>query len=104
MIRPKLEAVQLTIAEEQEEYKSVTAAVVQHPDYPGVRVRLPDGQVAQYNSIVLAFRPTDEERAKLVAGEDLYVSLLTFGKPMQGIILTVGPQEFAQWFGVEVEK
>lgn len=99
MIRPRLDAPQITIAEDQEEFKPVTAALVDHPAYPPVPT-----QHGPANSLVLAFRPTDEERARIAAGEDVYVSLLTFMKPMPGIILSVGPDEFASWFNVGVER
>lgn len=105
MIRPKLVAPQVTIAEEQDEYKTVTAALVYHPSYPYASRRVV-GQVERLdmNGLVLAFRPTDEERAKIAAGSDVYVSLLTFGRPMQPIIVTVGEHETAAIYGLEVES
>lgn len=96
-IRPKLAAPQITIAEDQHEYLPVTAALVKHPEFP-VRPS------QQHNAIVIAFRPNDEERAKIAAGSDIYVELLTFGGPMQPIIVDVGPDNMAAWFDCEVEK
>jgi hypothetical protein len=96
-IRPKLTATQITIAEDQHEYLPVTAALVNHPGFP-----LRPGQ--QHNAIVVAFRPTDEERAKIAAGADLYLEMLTFGGPITPIILDVGPENMAEWFGCEVER
>lgn len=105
MIRPKLTAPQIQIAENQEEYKTVTAALVNHPSYPSRAARInADPELVQANGVVLAFRPSDEERAKIAAGSDIYVSLLTFLKPMQPIIVDVGPENMAEWFGCEVEK
>jgi hypothetical protein len=104
MIRPKLLAPQITIAENQvEDFKPVTAAVVNHPGYTSA-LRAIDGEVHKANTVVLAFRPSDEERARLAAGEDLYLSLLTFMQPMQAVILSVGPDDPASWYGVEVER
>ena len=111
MIRPKLIAPQVTIAEDQDEYKPLTAAVVRHPSYPAARVGFPDNTTglppgehfAETNSVVLAFQPSAEERARIAAGEAIYVSLLTFNRPMQPIIVAVGPENMARWFGVEVE-
>jgi len=102
MVRPKLVAPQITIAEDQAEFKPVTAALARHPDYHGrgYRVGL---DTHELNTVVLAFRPSDEERARLAAGEDIYLSLLTFMQPMQAVIVSVGPQEPAGWYGVEVE-
>lgn len=99
MVRPRLDAPQVTIAEDQEEFKPVTAALVRHPQYAARET-----QHGPLNSVVLAFRPSDEERARLAAGEDLYVSLLTFLEPMQGIILSVGPEEPSGWYNVAVER
>jgi hypothetical protein len=94
MVRPKLDTHQVTIAEEQDEYKPVTAAFVRHPAYADVQ---------GFNSLVLAFRPNDEERARLAAGEDIYVSLLTFMQPMQPIIVGVGAEATAAIYDVGIE-
>jgi hypothetical protein len=103
MIRPKLVAPQITIAEEQDEYKPVTAAMVRNPLYHAGLTAVSDSQIVRANGVVLAFRPSDEERAKIAAGSDIYVNLLTFLKPMQPILVDVGPENMAEWFGVEVE-
>lgn len=103
MIRPRLDAPQVTIAEDQQEYLPVTAAIVRNPQY-NAALYAQNGELHKANCVVLAFRPSDEERARLVAGEDLYVSLLTFMQPMQPILVSVGPEEPAAWYGVEVEK
>jgi hypothetical protein len=50
--------------------------------------------------IVLAFRPTPEERKVLADGGDIYVSLLTFGQRMQPILVTAGKEAMAQAYGV----
>lgn len=105
MIRPKLVAPQVTIAEDQEEYLPVTAAFVNHPDYPCDRVRVAgEKALIEANGVVIAFRPSDHERAKIASGSDIYVHLLTFLKPMQPVIVEVGPENMAAWFGVEVEE
>lgn len=98
MVRPKLDAPQITIAEEQDEFKPVTAALVYNSTYPAVQT-----EHGPLNAIVLAFRPNDEERARLTAGEDIYISLLTFMRPMQGIIVSAGHQEPCGMFCVREE-
>jgi hypothetical protein len=98
MVRPKLAAPQLTIAEDQHEYKPVTAAMVRHPLYPTTSDRAEDT-----NSFVLAFQPSVDEVARLADGEAIYVSLLTFNRPMQPIIVSIGAAETAAMYGVEVE-
>lgn len=96
MIRPRLSAPQRQIAEEQEEYATVTAALVVHPAWPAG----PRG----HNALVLAYKPTEEERLRLANGEAVYLCLLTFGGVMQPVMLDVGPEGFAQLFSVEVEQ
>lgn len=104
MIRPKVEAPQITIAENQvDDFKPVTAAVVRHPNYPAVPA-IVNRENHRANSLLLCFRPSDEERAKIAAGGDIYVSQLTFMQPMQGLILSVGPEDPCTWYGLEVER
>ena len=99
MVRPKLDTTQITIAEEQDEFKPITAALVRNRLYPDVQT-----DAGPLNAIVLAFRPNDDERAQIAAGGDVYVSLLTFMRPMQGIIVSVGPEDMAAMFNVPVES
>lgn len=100
MVRPRLDAPQITIAENQEEFLPVTAALVRNTDFPAV----PIGEGREANTLVLAFRPTNDERRQIAAGEDIYLAMLTFMRPMQGVILSVGPDGPATWFGVGVER
>lgn len=95
MIRPRLDTFQFSVGENQEEYKTLTAAAVRHPSYSDVQ---------GINTLVLAFEPTPDERARLANGEAIYVSLLTFGKPMQPIMVHVGPDGPAAIYGVGVER
>jgi hypothetical protein len=76
----------------------VTAALVFNALYPPVHT-----EHGPLNAIVLAFRPNDEERARLAAGEDIYISLLTFMRPMQGIIVSAGHGEPCGMFNVREE-
>lgn len=97
MIRPKLAAPQVMVAEDQEEFKPVTAALVWNPNYPRGRTH-EDG----HNAVVLAFLPSPYELQQIAAGEPIYLSLLTFGGPMQGVLLSVGSEETAGIYRVEV--
>jgi hypothetical protein len=111
MIRPRLVAPQVTIAEDQDQYKTMTAAIVRHPLYAAGRVAfdddtpgLPEGEnVIPANSIVVAFQPSEEERAQLAAGEAIYISLLTYNRPMNPIIVSVGAAATAAIYDLEVE-
>ena len=100
MLRPRLVAPQITVAEEQEEFLPVTVALVKNPNYPAVPLQ----PGWDFNTLVLAFKPSEHELAQLNAGKPLYLSMLTFGKPMQGVILTVGDEETAGMYNVEVER
>lgn len=82
---PQIHGVQVRVAETQPEFVPVT--VVRAID------RLYPVPVAGYNAVVMAFKPTEEERLRIAAGEDIYVSLLTWAQPQQGIRVLVGPHE-----------
>lgn len=75
-IAPRTGEREITLAEEQHDYQPITAVV---------RVREPGV------SLVTRWTMTPEERAKVAAGEDIYVELLTFGGPMQPVVVSVGP-------------
>lgn len=76
-IAPRTGAPERTLAEEQEEYLPVTIA-----DY----VTEQEGhQIA-----LLRLQFTALEREKVAAGEDLFISLMTFGGAMQPIQAQVG--------------
>jgi hypothetical protein len=78
MVAPRTGADEITIAEDQLEYKPLVVAVYQTPQ--GVPV------------LLTRWRLTEEERQLVAAGEDLYLSVLTFGQPLQPIGLQVGPE------------
>lgn len=50
-------------------------------------------EVTPAGAVVTRWAPTAEERALLVAGVDVYVSQLTFGTPLQPLLVTVGPPQ-----------
>lgn len=92
MIRPRLKAPQTVVAEEQEEFSPVTVAYVRNDQYGA-----PGTEHGPLNTAVMAFRPSEEERKKIAEGADIYIGLLTFMKPQQGIIVQVGPEAIAEW-------
>ena len=77
MVAPRTGADEITIAEDQLEYRPLVAAVYQTPE--GVPV------------LLTRWRLTDAERARVLAGDDLYLSVMTFGKPLQPLGMQVGP-------------
>ena len=96
MTPPEVKAPKIMLARDQAEYSVLSVAQVTHPSY-GPESRL------YHNSLLMAFRPTTDERARIAAGEDIYVSLLTGGGPMQPILVLCGKDEAASVFSVEVE-
>lgn len=67
----------IVIAEHQDEYR----------DLPSIRT--PRGQV------ITRWTLTDDERAAIVRGEDIYVTLLSRG-PINPLFVTVGPINWAE--------
>ena len=101
---PGLVAPRITVALGQHEYQPIVAALVRHPLYPADLVIPHDGdEPVPMNTMVLAFRPSEEERELLYLGEPIYVSLLTFGNAMQPVLVTVGAQVTAAMYEVEAE-
>lgn len=96
MIRPRLVAHQVTVAEDQEEYKPVTAALVDNPAYRVHGVR--------YNTTIVCYEPSPEEREILALGAPIYLHFLTMGGPLQPHIVSVGHKETAAMYRVEVER
>lgn len=94
---PELEAPVIIVAADQqaEGYVPITAALVRHPAYAAK---------GKHNTNVLAFRPNVEERLRIAAGADIYVSLLTFGGPMQGIIVMAGRDEASAIYNVRAGR
>ena len=78
MVAPRTGAIEITIAEDQPEYLPLTVAVYGDNKDMGPR------------TLLSRWRPTDEERQAIAAGEDVYVGLVTFGQPMQPIIVQIG--------------
>lgn len=72
----------VVIAEHQAEYR----------DLPSVRT--PDGQV------ITRWALTDEERAQVAAGADVFVTLLSHG-PINPLFVTIGPVD---WAGTPPER
>lgn len=89
MIAPRTGAPELTIAEDQLEYKPLTVAVYGDNAEMGPR------------TLLSRWTLTPEERARIAAGEDLYIGLCTFGQPMQPINVQVGPDGWLQQEGGE---
>jgi len=82
MIAPRTGAEEITIAEDQLEYSPLVAAVYAHAAYGNAPF------------LLTRWTFTDEERAAIAAGEDLYLGVLTFGQPLQPLSLQVGPQGY----------
>lgn len=76
-IAPRTGAEEVTVAAEQEEYLELTAAIYEVEGVPTLLTR---------------WTFTDQERQRIAAGEDVYLALMTFGQPMQPVMIQVGPE------------
>lgn len=77
-VAPRIGHPEITIAEDQEEFYAITGAIVTYGD--GTR------------AVFTRWRLTEEERAKIAAGEDLYLSIMGRMVPVK---LCVGTPEEA---------
>lgn len=59
------------------------------PEYlPLPAIKTPDGKV------ITRWKPSAEDLRKLAAGEDVFVTLWTFGQPMNPIHVAIGPSNW----------
>lgn len=62
------------------------------PQYhPLPTVRTPGG------TLVTRWTPTDAEKAAIIRGEDVYVTVMTFNQPLQPLRVTIGPPDLSQF-------
>lgn len=81
MIAPRTGHEEFTVAEDQLQYSPLVVN----------RIQYTDGLV-----ILARFQPSEEERKRIAAGDDVFVGQLNFGSPMTPLIVQVGPGEFAK--------
>lgn len=82
-VAPRTGAPEVMVAENQEEYLTVTVAIHHNPDGAG-------------RYLLTRWTFTPEERDRIAKGEDLYVAQLNFGSPMTPINACVGPGWWAE--------
>ena len=75
-VSPDVGGTEIQIATDQHEYMELTGTIL----------RWPAGMVG----VLTRWKLSEIERAQLVDGEDLYLTVLTFGQPLQPLRLTVG--------------
>lgn len=92
-VRPELPLPIATAGKGQKQYKPIEVALATLPGYPTRRGK-------HHNTVVMAFKPTEEEAARIARGDLIYVHLLTFGEPQTPIILNVGSDEAASLYGI----
>lgn len=83
MVSPRTDAPQVTVAEDQHEYKPITAALEYNTLYPNG----PHG----HNTLLLAYCPNGDDIEAFKNGKHIHIRLLTFGGPMQAIRVEVEP-------------
>lgn len=77
-IHPGTGAQEVTVAEDQPEYIK----------YPAALYQTKEGTLC----LLSRWTFTDEEREMIARGEDLFVGILTGGRPVQPVIFQVGPE------------
>lgn len=94
-IEPAIAADTRIVALHQQDqgYTPVRAVFAKHPDY---QIAGPE----KHNAVIMAFRPNPDERQLIAEGADIYIALLTFGRPQQPIIVTAGKEVMAHVFGL----
>jgi hypothetical protein len=104
---PGFEDMERKIGEAQVVYHTLTTLVVVPKSIPE-RTELPGLSIMEipHRGLTLTrWRPTDEERAALARGEDVFLWTWTFDDPFQPVALTVGepPLERAEPQAIEPE-
>lgn len=89
MVAPRTGAPETSVAEEQHEYRQLTCAVYRTHD---------GGPFEGGRYLVSRWRFTDDERARIAAGEDLYISHLTWDGPLQPLMPQVGTGGWVEVF------
>lgn len=92
---PELNAPIITVSETQDDFQTVQSALVRNEMFaPGT------SKHGSANTAVMRFIFSDEERARVAAGDDLYLAMLTYAGPQQGVALFIGKTECAEAFGI----
>lgn len=85
-IRPRLGGPERVYAAGQPEYEPLAVACYDENWQPSARG----------GTIVSRWTFSADERQRIAAGEDLFIGILTFGKPLQPLVVEVGPPEWAK--------
>lgn len=80
-ISPNTGAPETVIAEDQLEYQSLVAAMYQD-------------STLESPVMLTRWTMTDEERLAIARGEDIFVAIVTFSRPLQPLQVLVGPQYY----------
>lgn len=81
-VAPRTGAYEIMVAENQEEYQPLCIALYTRPGSPGDEPEI----------LLTRWTMTPEERQRIANGEDLYISQMTFGKPLNPMQVQVGPE------------
>ncbi len=84
-IAPRTGAPEITLGEEQEDYRPLTVA-----SYVFKKKKEDPGGSEGF---LTRWSPNAEERKRIADGEDIYVMSLTFGDPLQPIWVQIGPTD-----------
>jgi hypothetical protein len=91
---PEIAGVRMVrLADNQPQYRPIVAAVIHDDRYS-----------EKENGLLLAFTPNDDDRQRIAEGADIYVTLLTFGKPMPPILVFAGKEQAAAAYGLRPDQ
>jgi len=87
-VAPRTGAEEVTLAEDQTEYKPLVAARYDVQFSPGHEPA---------RALLTRWRLTEDERRRIAEGEDIYLACLTFGDPLQPLMMQVGARAPTDW-------
>jgi hypothetical protein len=81
MVAPRTGAPEITLGEDQLDLKPIVAAVYYRD---------------QATTLLTRWRINDDDRERLLRGEDVYLAIRTYGKPLMPLHMQIGPQGWEQ--------
>jgi hypothetical protein len=90
-VAPSTGAEEMVLAREQAQYNEIVVAKYISLEHDENGVIIPDSAIP---TMLYRFKPTEQQRRQIMAGQDLFLSVLTFGRPPLPLSLQVGPGSF----------
>jgi hypothetical protein len=88
---PSTGAEEMVLGSNQAQYNEIVVAKYVSLELDDNGVVIPDRQIP---TLLYRFKPSEQQRRQIMAGEDLFLSVMTFGRPPLPLALQVGPGGF----------